>query len=274
MLLVLCLRECNPLGLFAVKQLFMNQFHYNNLLYVWIGIAILAFPFLLRKTAPYGRHTSAGWGPMMSNQLGWMLQEGVAPFFISFWFFTGTLEKTNASYFFYGLYVLHYIYRSFIFPFRTRTKGKQIPLVIVASAIGFNFCNTFFIGYFLGNIGGNYADDFFTSLPFCIGITIFLVGVAVNVHSDNLLLNLRKPGETCYKVPSGFLFKYISCPNLFGEMLEWLGYAILVGQLPAFAFALWTVVNLLPRALDHHRWYHQKFPDYPKERKAVWPFVL
>ena len=247
---------------------------YYCLLYIWICIGIIAFPFLLKQTAPYGRHGSENWGPMISNQLGWMLQEGVAPFFISFWFWTGSLEKTHTSYFFYGLYVAHYIYRSYIFPFRTKTQGKKIPLVICGLAILFNLCNTFMLGYFLGNIGGNFQDEYFTTPAFVLGLIVFVTGVFINVKSDNLLIALRKPGETGYEIPTGFLFNYISCPNLFGEMIEWLGFAIMVGSLPAFSFPVWTMANLLPRALDHHKWYLQKFIDYPKERKAVIPFIL
>ncbi|MGL5956334.1 MAG: 3-oxo-5-alpha-steroid 4-dehydrogenase, partial [Brevinema sp.] len=41
-----------------------------------------------------------------------------------------------------------------------------------------------------------------------------------------------------------------------------------------FAFFLWTVANLLPRALTSHRWYLDHFPDYPKDRKALIPFLL
>ncbi len=247
---------------------------FNLLTYIWIGVAVIAFPFLLRVTQPYGRHINESWGPMISNQLGWMIQEGVAPFFISYWFWTGTLEKTTSSYFFYGLYIVHYIYRSYIFPFRTKTKGKKIPLVICGSAVFFNLCNTFIIGYFLGNIGGNYSNDCFFSSQFIIGFIIFLTGVFVNVKSDNILLTLRKPGETGYKIPTGFLFRHISCPNHFGEIIEWLGFAIMIGSLAALSFPIWTAVNLIPRALDHHRWYLQKFSDYPKERKAVIPFIL
>ncbi|GIQ98336.1 MAG: hypothetical protein CM15mP4_1730 [Candidatus Neomarinimicrobiota bacterium] len=36
-------------------------------------------------------------------------------------------------------------------------------------------------------------------------------------------------------------------------------------------FALWTIFNLLPRALKHHAWYKDKFSDYPKDRKAIIP---
>ena len=34
---------------------------------------------------------------------------------------------------------------------------------------------------------------------------------------------------------------------------------------PALAFAVWTLVNLLPRALHHHKWYQETFSDYPPE---------
>lgn len=247
---------------------------YQYILYGWIGLGLVSFPYLLTKKQPYGRHTSNSWGPMISNQLGWLIMEGVAPILISLWFWTGNLPKTSASYFFYGIYMLHYIYRGYIFPFRTRTQGKKMPLLISTSAVFFNLCNTFILGYYLGNLGGNYADTYFTSPQFIIGLVIFVSGAFINIKSDNILINLRKPGETGYKIPQGFLFSYISCPNLFGEIVEWIGFGILVGTLPGFSFPLWTMVNLIPRALDHHKWYKEKFPDYPQQRKALIPGLL
>ncbi|MFN8309929.1 MAG: DUF1295 domain-containing protein [Chitinophagales bacterium] len=252
----------------------MSESFFYILTWLWIAIAVISFPFLLKITAPYGRHTTSNWGPMLSNRLGWMIQEAPSLLFLSLFFFTGTIQKTNASYFFWGLWALHYINRSFIFPFRTKTKGKQIPLLIVCSAILFNFCNGFVNGYYLGNFGGNYDDAYFQSPRFIAGLLLFLTGAVINQYSDTILINLRKPGETGYKIPQGGLFKYISCPNLFGEMVEWCGFAVMVWSIPAFSFALWTIVNLTPRALDHHRFYLTKFPDYPKERKALVPGLL
>ena len=43
-------------------------------------------------------------------------------------------------------------------------------------------------------------------------------------------------------------------PNHFGEIVEWIGFAILSWSLPAFAFAIWTMANLVPRSLNHHQW--------------------
>lgn len=33
------------------------------------------------------------------------------------------------------------------------------------------------------------------------------------------------------------------------------------------------VLNLVLAANATHEWYHKKFPDYPKQRKALIPFV-
>ena len=95
----------------------------------------------------------------------------------------------------------------------------------------------------------------------------------INWKSDTMLIDLRKPGETGYKIPNGFLFKYISSPNLFGEIVQWLGFAVIAWNIPALGFFIWTYANLVPRAKNHHEWYHQNFNDYPKNRKVIFPFL-
>ena len=65
----------------------------------------------------------------------------------------------------------------------------------------------------------------------------------INNYSDSFLINLRKPGQTDYTLPTGFLFNKISCPNLFGEMIEWIGFALMAQHLPALSFAVWTICN-------------------------------
>ena len=245
----------------------------NTLSYVWIGVAIITFLILLRVTQPYGRHVTNKWGPMIGNKLGWIIQETPSMIFLSIFFFTGSGTKSHAAWFFWALWVLHYTNRSFIFPLRMQTTGKKIPVVIVCSAIFFNFVNGFLNGTFLGNFAGGYTDDYFTSPRFIIGLVVFIAGAFINNQSDTILINLRKPGETGYKIPTGGLFKYVSCPNHLGEMIEWLGFAVMVGSVPAWSFAVWAFCNQAPRALDHHKWYLSKFPEYPKDRKALIPFL-
>jgi 3-oxo-5-alpha-steroid 4-dehydrogenase 1 len=33
------------------------------------------------------------------------------------------------------------------------------------------------------------------------------------------------------------------------------------------------MANLIPRAISTHRWYHEKFPDYPADRRVLIPGV-
>ena len=106
-----------------------------------------------------------------------------------------------------------------------------------------------------------------------IGLILFLAGYGVNRWADLTLRGLRRPGETGYKIPYGGLFRWVSCPNYLGEIVEWFGWALTTWSLPGLAFALWTVANLAPRARAHHAWYHDHFPDYPPERKALIPGI-
>lgn len=41
--------------------------------------------------------------------------------------------------------------------------------------------------------------------PVCshAGLLLFVLGMSINIHSDHILRNLRKPGETVYRIPHG-----------------------------------------------------------------------
>ena len=73
--------------------------------------------------------------------------------------------------------------------------------------------------------------------------------------------------------PQGGAFELVSGANFFGEILEWAGFALAAGTLPAAAFAAFTFCNIAPRGAQHHAWYVRTFKDYPKGRRAVIPWV-
>ncbi len=59
-----------------------------------------------------------------------------------------------------------------------------------------------------------------------------------------------------------------------GEILEWTGAAIASTSPCYIAFAIFTCLVLASRAYHSHNWYRATFPTtYPKQRKAVIPFV-
>ena len=245
---------------------------YRVLLFIWIGIALSVFFLLLRITAPYGRHSSEKWGPMVDNHIGWMIME-LPALTVMCYCLISAISGPFVIIVMAGLFCLHYINRTVIFPFRIHTRGKKMPLVIVVSAVFFNLVNTFFLSWYFLHFS-IYPDNYYTHPEFIAGIVLFFAGMYINWSADNRLIRLRKPGETGYKIPQGWLFSYISCPNLLGELIEWGGFAILCWNLPALSFFIWSVANLLPRALAHHRWYKTHFVDYPAGRKAIIPFLF
>ena len=247
---------------------------YNTLLYIWIGVAIVLVPILLKVTPPYGRHTSDSWGPTISSRWGWVIMEIPVIIVFSYLFLSGDGEKSIPLYVFFGLFMLHYFNRVFIFPFRIKENGKKMPVLIVLMAFFFNICNGFFNGYWFGNLAPLYDLSWLYDWRFIVGTLMFFTGMYINMSSDNILLGLRKGGRKGYYIPYGGMFRYVSSPNLFGEIIEWLGWALLCWCLPALSFAIWTMANLIPRALDHHRWYKRRFENYPVKRKAVIPFIV
>jgi hypothetical protein len=71
------------------------------------------------------------------------------------------------------------------------------------------------------------------------------------------------------------MFEYVSAANYFGECVEWFGFAVASWSLSGLAFSIFTLSNIGPRACHHHQWYKEKFGSkYPKDRKALIPFIL
>ena len=110
----------------------------------------------------------------------------------------------------------------------------------------FNIINGFFVSYEVAYL----SPEFKFGLNTIVGSILFFIGMAINRYSDNKLISLRTKNND-YQIPKGSLFKLISCPNHFGEIMEWLGFAIIAWNLGALSFALWTAFNLIPRSLNH-----------------------
>ncbi|CAH2249827.1 3-oxo-5-alpha-steroid 4-dehydrogenase 2-like [Pelobates cultripes] len=234
--------------------------------------------YLIRQLAlpaPYGKHVENDKKHryiMVPAKYAWFIQE-VPSFLVPVlvilhsqqkW---GTLSCMMLLFMFCG----HYFHRSFIYS--AFTRGRPTPLHIVIMAVAFCSYNGFLQGHCLV-YGAAYDKEWYKDIRFASGIMIFIIGMGINIHSDHILRNLRKPKEVSYKIPQGGMFKYVSGANFLGEIVEWFGYAIATWTLPAFAFAFFTLCSIGPRAYHHHRYYLQVFKDYPKERKALIPLIF
>ena len=170
-------------------------------------------------------------------------------------------------------WVIHYAHRTLVWPWIVPDYSRPMPVVVCVSAFVFNVINGLLNGCFLG-YAADYSWEWLLDGRFIAGAAAFLIGAALNITSDYRLAGLRRQQQGRYLIQRGGAFRFLSSPNLTGEIVEWIGFALMAWSLPALAFALWTVANLIPRALWRHRWYRRTFPDYPPSRRAVIPGLL
>jgi len=211
---------------------------------------------------------------MINNRLGWFLMEFPALAIFGYYLvfkadLLNVLILVPAL-----LWGVHYIHRVLIFPLQLRTARKKIPALIVFLAFIFNIINGFLNGYWYVQFAPEFKSGVVIDLRLISGVIIFISGFVINKYHDSILIKLRPLKGDGYKIPYGGLFRYVSCPNFFGEIISWAGFALAAFNLPALTFLIWTLINLTTRALDHHRWYIKEFPEYDKDRKALIPFLL
>ncbi|KAK7691767.1 hypothetical protein QCA50_005168 [Cerrena zonata] len=217
------------------------------------------------------------------------------------------LNLTHPPTFLSGLFLLHYLNRALISPLRTPSRSKS-HIIVPLSGLSFNVMNGFLMGSYLSSSQAEgYLEGAFRRPMFWLGVGMWVCGLAGNILHDEILLNLRrnakakgkarasddsddkkKNKQEHYAIPHGYLYKYISYPNYFCEWMEWLGFALAASPLPSFTsldaffmtvsppflFFMSEIFLMIPRAYRGHKWYHTKFPHYPKERKAVVPFLF
>ena len=242
-------------------------------LLIWVAIALATFTYLFFENAPYGRHIKAGWGIEIPARLGWVVMESPCVILMAIYALVVRDQLEIIHYIFLLIWMTHYVHRTFIYPFLIELTNPKMPISIAFSAIFFNIINVsiqaFGIFYFT-----QYSDNWASSPIFIIGLSVFLIGMYINIRSDYIIVAMKKRNGPGYHVPDSFLYKYLSAPNYFGEIIEWLGWAILTWSISGIVFLIWVIANLFPRALAHHKWYKKKFSDYPKNRRAIIPGII
>lgn len=238
-----------------------------------IGLAVVTAVALGFVTAPYGRHQRSGWGPTVPSRVAWALMEMPSSVGFLLVFLGGDRRAELVPLLLLCVWLTHYVHRTFIYPFLIRDSGKRMPVLVVALGFTFNCANAWVNARWISHLGV-YDATWLGDPRLIFGIVLFAAGMALNLLSDATLRGLRRPGETGYGVPHGGGYRFVSCPNYLGEIIEWSGWALATWSLAGSAFALYTIANLAPRAIAHHRWYRDRFGDYPPARRALLPFIL
>lgn len=255
----------------------MSQFQFYSFLWAMSVVALFVFVALYFVKAGYGMFRTSSWGLSINNKLAWMLME--APVFVvMFWLWGRSgVGFSMPVYVFFLLFQLHYLQRSFIFPFLMKGKSRM-PLAIMVMGIVFNVQNGMMQagGLFYFAPEGLYDGgmDYFLKPHAVAGLLLFVVGMGINLHSDHVIRHLRRPGDTKHYLPARGLYRYVTSANYFGELVEWTGFAILTASPAAWVFVWWTFANLVPRADAIHKRYREEFGDEAVgRRKRVIPFI-
>ena len=248
--------------------------------FVLVGLTIIGTMFF--KT-PYGRFGSDRYGLKVSPRLGWFLMELPATISFIFFFFMGKNALETVPLVFIFVWIIHYGNRGFLFPYLIRIApgNKQtFNLAVVLSGWLVTSVHGYLSASFITNYGTHFVMEWLTDPRFIIGIIIYYSGFTLNIHSDYILRNLRPKDGVIqssvqrYKIPYGGAFRFVSNPHYLGELIAWGGFALCTWSLAGvFIFAI-SATNLIPRARDNHTWYLDKFEEYPKERKALVPFIF
>ena len=79
---------------------------FNIICAIWASIGIVSFILLQFVTAPYGRHVKSGWGPQISNRLGWIFMEAPSFFIILYFYLSSDQSLFAICYRFCGYYII------------------------------------------------------------------------------------------------------------------------------------------------------------------------
>src|SRR5262245_24404745 len=165
------------------------------------------------------------------------------------------------------LFVLHFGKRCFEALFVHRYSGP-IDLFSVFQITGF-YCLAVWLGLFT-TASVTQAPDTIT----WIGLATFAAGTVINAYHHVLLANLRARGSSEYVLPRGGLFNVIVCPHYLGELLAWLGIALVSRQLAMYIWFFGETAYLLIRSRNTLKWYRARFPQLPANVRGLLPGLV
>lgn len=249
-----------------------------------IGFAFAAFTLLgsLFVASPYGRFSSSAMGITLNPKLGWWLME--IPATISFfWFYVqGPRALSLTPLVLAGVWTLHYGNRGWFFPLSIRVapdRRSTFSITVMAMGMFVTAIHGYLNAELFTRYGQHLTDAWLRDPRFISGALVYAFGFYTIVRSEAIVRNLRDPapragGGSQYRIPYGGLYRYVSSPQYFGELTAWAGFALMTWGLPGVMILLISAGNLVPRAFATHRWYREKFADYPADRKVLIPGVL
>lgn len=135
-----------------------------------------------------------------------------------------------------------------------------------------------YIGYYVNH--PLYTPPSFGNTQIYTALAFFILAELGNLSIHLALRNLRPSGTTERKIPVATsnpftcLFNLVSCPNYTYEVISWISFSVMTQCLPAGLFTMAGLYQMTVWALGKHKNYKKEFPNYPKGRKSIVPFIV
>lgn len=175
-------------------------------------------------------------------------------------------------------WTFHYLKRILETLFVHRFSHATMPLTNLFKNCSYYWGFAFYVGYFVNH--PLYTPPLLRDVQIYAGLAGFLLSELGNFSIHIALRNLRPPGTNERKIPKPtgnpftWLFNLVSCPNYTYEIMAWISFSIMTQALPALLFTAAGGGQMVIWALGKHRNYKKEFPNYPRGRKSIIPFVI
>lgn len=168
----------------------------------------------------------------------------------------------------------HYIKREFETLFVHKFSNATMPWTnIIKNSLHYWIMFGVLAMYFY--LHPNYTQPAWANDNILTGMTVVWgIFELLNLKAHLILSGLRKPGTTQRGIPYGWGFGLVSCANYFYEAMTWLIFAVQSQVLGAYLFLLLSAYQMTLWAIKKHVAYKKEFANYPKGRKAMWPFII
>jgi len=206
-------------------------------------------------------------GNGISTRLGTLIFDGIAVLFAIGYAMMRAATATPIQWIMSILFVIHFGKRCLEALFVHKYSGP-IDVFSVVQITGF-YCLAVWLGLFT-TASVTETPDMIT----WIGLGTFAAGTVINGYHHWLLAKLRARGSTEYVLPRGGLFDVIVCPHYLGELLAWLGIALVSRQLAMYIWFVGETAYLLIRSRNTLKWYHAKFPQMAGRVRGLLPGLV
>ncbi|OQR75727.1 trans-2 [Tropilaelaps mercedesae] len=174
-------------------------------------------------------------------------------------------------------WTVHYSKRLFETVFIHRFSHGTMPILNLFKNCSYYWGFGLYIAYYINH--PLYTPPASTTQIYA-ALAVFTLAEVGNLSIHVALRNLRPAGSKERRIPyptaNPFtqLFRLVSCPNYTYEVLSWIAFTAMTNTLPAGLFTAAGFYQMTVWALSKHRNYKKEFKDYPKNRKAIVPFII